>query len=146
MASIRDLEQQGLVEPFAASLQEIDGLLEVADRDLAAARHMLPFNTDWSLAIAYNAALQAVLALMYACDYRPRGTDKHKTALDFATAVLGEPFRRQIAHLNRLRRKRHQTLYQAAGLVSQTDAEDALAFAEQFVTSLKLVIREKLRE
>jgi hypothetical protein len=70
---IKELEQQGLIESFAATLQEIDDLLEVARRDLTAARHMLPFDSDWSLAIAYNAALQAVLALMYAYDYRPRG-------------------------------------------------------------------------
>jgi len=143
--SIQELERQGLIEPFAASIQDIDALLEVADRDLAAARHMLLFNADWGLAIAYNAALQAVLALMYAHDYRPRGANMHKTALDFAVIVLGEPLRKQISRLNRLRRKRHQTLYQTAGLVSPAEAEDILIFAEQFIAQIKPAIAETLK-
>lgn len=142
---IKEMEQQGLIESFAATLQDIDDLLEVARRDLTAARHMLPFDSDWSLAIAYNAALQAVLALMYAHDYRPRGANMHATALDFATVVLDEPLRREISRLNRLRRKRHRMLYHEAGLVSQSEAESSLAFAEQFVEDIKQVIAEKLR-
>jgi uncharacterized protein (UPF0332 family) len=143
---IKELEQQGLIESFAATLQEIDDLLEVARRDLTAARHMLPFDSDWSLAIAYNAALQAVLALMYAYDYRPRGANMHRTALDFAAVVLDERLRREIGRLNRLRRKRHRTLYHEAGLVSQSAAENSLSFAERFVEDIQQVIAEKLRE
>ena len=144
--SLESLEQQGLIEPFVASIQDIDNLLEVAERDLAAARHMLQFDADWSLAIAYNAALQAVLALMYVHDYRPRGANMHKTALDFAGLILGVPFRQKINRLNRLRRKRHRTLYHAAGSVSRTEAEGNLAFVAQFVTELEQIITEKLRE
>jgi uncharacterized protein (UPF0332 family) len=143
---IKELEQQGLIESFAATLQDIDDLLEVARRDLTAARHMLPFDSDWSLAIAYNAALQAVLALMYAHDYRPRGANMHATALDFAAVVLDERLRREISRLNRLRRKRHRTLYHEAGLVSQSEAENSLAFAERFVEDINQVIAEKLRK
>ena len=115
--NLRALEQQGFIEAFPASLQDIDALLEVADRDLSAARHMLSHDADWSLAIAYNAALQIVVALMYAYQYRPRGANMHKTALDFAAAVLDRPLRGQVSRLNRLRRKRHRTLYHTAGLV-----------------------------
>jgi len=144
--SIKELEQQGLIEPFAASLQDIDDLLAVTRRDLGAARHMLPFDADWGLAIAYNAALQAVLALMYSYDYRPRGSNMHKTALDFAAIVLDAPLRRHISRLNRLRRKRHRTLYRTAGFVSQAEAEDSLTFVEQFVSELERMIAEKLKE
>ncbi|MEJ2736634.1 MAG: HEPN domain-containing protein [Anaerolineae bacterium] len=143
---IKELEQQGLIESFAATLQEIDDLLEVARRDLTAARHMLPFDSDWSLAIAYNAALQAVLALMYAYDYRPRGANMHRTARDLSAVVLDERLRREISRLNRLRRKRHRTLYHEAGLVSQSAAENSLSFAERFVEDIQQVIAEKLRE
>jgi len=39
-----------------------------------------------------------------------------------------------------MRRKRHRLVYEVAGLVSQQEAEQALAFAKTFVEEIRLLI------
>jgi uncharacterized protein (UPF0332 family) len=39
-----------------------------------------------------------------------------------------------------MRRKRHRVIYEAAGLVSQKEAEQAIAFAKDFVEKITAII------
>ena len=70
------LEQAGPIEPYLVPQAEIRGLLEVARRDVKTAQELMNIELDWALIVAYNAALQAGLAFMYAKGYRPRGPDR----------------------------------------------------------------------
>lgn len=134
------LERAGLIEPYQVPPAEIKDLLEVARRDTKTARELVNIDLDWALIVAYNAALQAGLALMYAKGYRPRGPDRHKTVLRFLQATLDPSFKPKLNRLDRIRKKRHQAVYRLAGAVSELEAKGTIEFAEEFVTQLANLI------
>ncbi|MBC7251255.1 MAG: HEPN domain-containing protein [Anaerolineae bacterium] len=104
---------------------------------------MINIDLDWALIVAYNAALQAGLALMYAKGYRPKGPDRHKTVIRFLRATLDPSFRPKLNRLDRIRRKRHQAVYRLAGAISEREAKGTIEFAEEFVTQLADLITKE---
>jgi uncharacterized protein (UPF0332 family) len=134
--SYQPLERAGLIEPCQVTQAEIKALLEVARRDVKTAQKLVNIDPDWALIVAYNAALQAGLAFMYAKGYRPRGADRHKTVIRFLQATLDPSFRPKLNRLDRIRKKRHQAVYRLAGAVSEIEAKGTIQFAEEFVAQL----------
>jgi uncharacterized protein (UPF0332 family) len=137
------LQRQGRIKPYRARPQEIKRLLQVAARDLAAADRNLADDPDWAYTIAYNAILQASRALILATGFRPRGSEQHATVVQFIEEALGKAFSNQIALFDQMRRKRHRVIYEVAGLVSRGEAEQAIAFAKQFVEEIRLFITKQ---
>jgi uncharacterized protein (UPF0332 family) len=109
----------------------------VARRDLVAAERNLPEDADWSYNMSYNAILQAARALMFSRGYRPRGTDHHRTVVRFAKVVLGDAYAREMVLFDQMRRKRNRLLYETAGLASNQEARQALAFARRIVEDIE---------
>jgi len=134
------LELAGLIEPYLVPQAEIKDLLEVARRDVKTAQELMNIDLDWALIVAYNAALQAGLALMYAKGYRPRGTDRHKTVIRFLRVTLDPSFKPKLNRLDRIRKKRHQALYRMAGAISEREAKGTIEFAGEFVSQLTNLI------
>jgi len=89
-ARFEALEHEGKIERVPAGRVEVDRLHAVVARDLATAEDLRERNRDWAPAIAYNAMLQACLALMAAHGYRARGEAQHRTAIAFARLALPE--------------------------------------------------------
>ena len=134
------LERAGLIEPYRVPQAEIKDLLEVARRDVKTAQELTNIDLDWALIVAYNAALQAGLAFMYAKGYRPRGPDRHKTVIRFLRASLDPSFKPKLNRLDRIRKKRHRAVYRMAGAISEREAKGTIEFAEEFVTQLANLI------
>ena len=130
------LERAGLIEPYRVPQAEIKDLLEVARRDVKTAQELMNIDLDWALIVAYNAALQAGLAFMYAKGYRPRGPDRHKTVIRFLRATLDLSFKSKLNRLDRVRKKRHRAVYRMAGAISEREAKGTIEFAEEFVALL----------
>ena len=107
----QSLERARLIEPYKVPRAEIKDLLEVARRDVKTAREITNIDLDWALIVAYNAALQAGLAFMYAKGYRPRGPERHKTVIRFLRATLDPSFKPKLNRLDRIRKKRHRAVY-----------------------------------
>lgn len=142
-ARFEALEQEGRIEPVPTGRTEVDRLHAVVARDLATAEDLRERNRDWALAIAYNAMLQACLALMAAHGYRPRGEAQHRTAIAFARLALPE-HDRLLDRVDRLRHRRHQAVYGVAGQISAADVEAALALAREIVPVLRNVAARSL--
>lgn len=104
-----------------------------AERDLRTARKVLADDWDWGFAIAYDAALQAGRALMLARGYRPASEEGHKNTFAFLEAALGKEHEEIVTYFDRMRGKRHQTIYDVAGRITETEARNLLARAEEFV-------------
>lgn len=138
--SYQPLLRAGLIEPYQVPKEEIRDLLEVARRDVKTAQELMNIDLDWALIVAYNAALQAGLALMYAKGYRPRGPDRHKTVIRFLRTALDPSFKPKLNRLDRIRKKRHQAVYRLAGAISEREAKGTIEFAEEFVAQLAALI------
>lgn len=137
------LERAGLIEPYRVLQAEIKDTLEVARRDVKTAQGLMNIGLDWALVVAYNAALQAGLALMYAKGHRPKEPDRHKTVIRFLQTALDASFKPKLKRLDRVRKKRHQPVYRLAGAVSESEAKGTIEFAEEFVSQLVLDIPDE---
>ncbi len=138
-----ELTSQGKIKPYTARPEEIKKLLQVASRDLSAAERNLADDPDWAYTIAYNAVLQAARAIVLAKGFRPRGAEQHSTVVQFINETLGKAFTKQVGLFDQMRRKRHRVVYEVAGLVSRKEAEQAVAFAKQFVEEIRVYITKQ---
>lgn len=135
-APFDELEREGRIEPVPTGQAEVERLHAVVDRDLATAEDLQERNRDWALAIAYNAMLQACIALMAAHGYRARGEAQHWTAIEFARLALPQ-HEDLFDRLDSLRQRRHRTVYGAAGQISNVEVRDALSLAGRVIPILR---------
>jgi uncharacterized protein (UPF0332 family) len=133
------------IKQHRANQNEIKQLLQLATRDLSTAVRNLDEAPDWAYSIAYNSILQAGRALMFFDGYRPRGSEQHATVVEFVEERLGAVFAPQVRVFDQMRRKRHRVIYEAAGLVSKKEAEQAIAFAKEFVEKITEIITGQSR-
>lgn len=131
------------IQMHQASDTEIKQLLQLASRDLSTAKRNLEEAPDWAYSIAYNSILQAGRALMFLEGYRPRGSEQHATVVEFVEERLGIAYINQVRLFDQMRRKRHRVIYEAAGLISKKEAEQAIDFAEVFVDKIAAIISSK---
>jgi uncharacterized protein (UPF0332 family) len=124
------------IQPYSARHVEISKLIGVARRDISTAIKNLDDAPEWAYSIAYNALLQASRALMLSTGFRPRGGEQHATVVEFITEDLGSAYERQTALFDQMRRKRHRVIYETTGLISRSEAAQAVDFAREFVEVL----------
>jgi len=70
---------------------------------------------------------------MFSEGYRPRGSEQHATVVEFVEERMGPAYAAQVRLFDQMRRKRHRVIYEVAGLISQKEAEQVIAFASEFV-------------
>jgi uncharacterized protein (UPF0332 family) len=128
-----ELLAAGRIRRVEASRKEVDQALQRAQRDLATARKIMAEDWDWGFAVAYNAVLQASRAYMFAQGYRPASAEGHKNTFAFMREALGQPHEKLIGYFDRMRNKRHQAMYDVAGMISETEARSLLKEASDFV-------------
>lgn len=136
---IEDLERDGLIRNLPYDRKKVDDAMSHARRDLATARTILPSDRDWAYTIAYNAVLQAGRALMFSKGYRPEGANQHISVVKFAELFLDK---RDAIVFDRMRRKRHRSVYDQAGAVSETEAESAIRHAENLINRIEMILEE----
>jgi uncharacterized protein (UPF0332 family) len=141
--SIEELIQQGSIHPFEATRGEIEKAMGIARRDLTLAEKLLEENFDWCFSIAYNAVLQACRAYMFHSGYRPASAEAHKATFEFMEIVMGEPFKKSISYFDRVRKKRHRTLYDDVGLISEKEAKELLGRARQLLSYIESRLKEQ---
>jgi uncharacterized protein (UPF0332 family) len=135
--SIEELLKNGDIHPFKATQAEINRAIEVARRDLATAEDVRKESLDWAYSIAYNAVLQACRANMFKLGYRPSGTEAHRVTFEFMQFVVEEPYRKSISYFDRARRKRHRTVYDEVGLITEVEAKELLKRAKEFLSYIE---------
>jgi len=128
-----ELLKAGRIRRERISQAEILRSMELAERDLRTARKMMDEERDWGFAVGYNAVLQASRAYIFSQGFRPASAESHKNTLAFMEAALAKEHRQLVTYFDRIRKKRHQAVYDQAGLISENEAVDLLARAEEFV-------------
>ncbi len=87
--------------------------------------------------IAYNATLQAGRALMFARGYRPDGANQHISVVKFAGLFLDED---DLLIFDRMRRKRHSSVYDTVCIISVAEAGFAVSAAEVLVQKIATLL------
>ncbi len=135
---IDDLLQKRKIYPHRATQEEVDRVLQLADRDLRMARYTMAEDWDWAFSIAYNAVLQASRAFMYSKGFRPASSQGHKNTFAFMRAEFGSEFTSLVGYFDRMRTKRNQVIYDVAGLITESEARSILKNAVEYVDAVKV--------
>ncbi|MEW6377659.1 MAG: HEPN domain-containing protein [Thermodesulfobacteriota bacterium] len=141
---LNDLESQGLIERVEPDLSKVKKALERTHKDLRTARATLDVDEEWTYTITYHSMLRAGRALMLYLEYRPKGKDQHKTVGEFCSRILGEEYRVLINKFHRMRRKRHQFVYEIDSRISKTEAKDSIGSAEKLTEGIFRITKEKV--
>jgi len=117
--------------------------LLLAERDIKTAKNVFEDKDyDWSLAIAYNAMLQAGRALMFSEGYRPKGQYKHVAVIEFVKSRFKEFAEQMLFVFNKTRKKRHIAVYEQVDIVSKEEARNVLNWAEKLVNKTKEILEK----
>ncbi len=135
-----ELEKEGLIKSLPVDKRRVKDSFELAERDLRTATKILKDDHDWAFSIAYNSMLQAARALMFSRGYRPSGDAQHISVVKFVEASLSKDFSDVVIAFDRMRRKRHAAVYDRIGAVSETDAKNAIEWAEKFLNEVKKIL------
>ncbi len=99
----------------------------IVDRDIAQSQ-TAGLSSEWRFAIAYNAALQLATMALAVAGFQAERQNKHMRTIECLEFTLGlDP--KQVAFLDRCRRKRHTNVYDQVGAVSDQEAKEMIAFA-----------------
>ncbi len=131
--SIDDLVKNGTIHAFHATPEEISRAMDIARRDIALAENITKESLDWSYSIAYNAVLQASRAYMFYMGYRPATNKAHKNTFEFMQIAIDEPLRETISYFDRVRKKRHQIVYNETGLATEAEVKFLIEKAKEFI-------------
>jgi uncharacterized protein (UPF0332 family) len=134
---IDDIERDGLIKRLPYDRKKVEDAIALAHRDLRTARTILNTDRDWAYTIAYNAILQAGRALMFSKGYRPDGANQHISVVKFAELFLDK---QDAIIFDRMRRKRHSSVYDMAGSISETEAESAVSHAEVLIRKIEYLL------
>lgn len=139
---IEELLEKNYVEAFEAEEAEVDKKIRLAERDLKKSKKDLEGGDfDWALAIAYNSMLQAGTALLFREGYRPKGERKHIAVLEFLHMRFGKELTdKLITIFDKIRKKRHITVYETPEIISVEEAEFAVNTAEKFLSEVKKIL------
>jgi len=137
--NIDDLEKEGYIKKLQVDKRKVKDTLHLAKRDIQIAKSMLKQDMDWTFSIAYNAMLQTLRALMFSKGYRSSGSNQHISVVRFAELFLDEE---TVIIFDRMRRKRHITIYDTAGTISEREAEHAVETAEILIKKVEKMIQE----
>ena len=138
--TLEDLERQGYVKKLPIDRKKVRGSLSLAERDIITATTLINQDSDWAFSIAYNAMLQTLRAFMFSQGYRPDGGNQHVSTVRFAELFLDRDL---IIVFDRMRRKRHVSVYDTAGSISKTEAKTAIQTAEEILHIIKQRLYEK---
>ena len=135
--TLDELEKEGHIRKLPADKKKVEDALNLAIRDVKVATSVFGENYDWAFSNAYNAILQAIRALMFSKGYRPSGRNQHISTVRFAELFLRKE---DAIVLDRMRRKRHSTIYDTAGAISKMEAENAIERADKLVHEIERML------
>lgn len=139
----KELENTGLIRETKINFKQIYNFLSRSRQDLKTAKSNLTIDEAWSYAIAYHAMLRAGRSLMMSFGYRPLGKDQHATVVRFTSVVFGNKTKNLIHKFDRMRRKRHNFIYEPNRPIPRQEAEQAVADAEALVKQIWIIIKNK---
>lgn len=128
----------GTVKRITPRQAQIEDMLKSAEKDVEASSKLLELKYyGISRDTAYEAMLKAGMSLMLANGLRPEAGNHHVTVVRFTESVLGDEHEEIINVFDRLRRSRHQRLYQGKEAATLSQAKSAISTAGILISVVK---------
>jgi uncharacterized protein (UPF0332 family) len=135
-----------LIKRQAPDFKQIEYQLKRAQKDLKTAESNLTIDLTWAFAIAYHAMMRASKALMYSRRYLPTAKRSHKTIVEFAKLSLSSEYENLISRFNRMRRQRHDFIYDSKNHITSHEAKLSIETAKKLIEEIITLIKEESPE
>ncbi|MBE0712270.1 MAG: HEPN domain-containing protein [Candidatus Aminicenantes bacterium] len=122
-----------LIKKQAPDHDQINKQLNRAIKDLRTAEAISPIDRTWSFTIAYHAMIRAGRAFMFSKGYLPTTLNTHKTIVEFTREALGPPYGDLLLRFDRMRRKRHDFIYDSENHTTEREALAAIRTAQDLI-------------
>ena len=130
----------GRLRPRKATREEIQELLDIAQRDLSDAA-VIGLSIDRRFFIAYDAALTLATVPLFCAGYETHGLGHHWITFKALPDVMGEEFVELADYFDVCRTKRNVGTYDRGGQISESEVEELLeegrGFREKVIDWLK---------
>ena len=137
--SLKRLELEGRIKKISLRPDYVPDQLAMAAHYVAAAKRNIAADPDLAYGRSYAAMLAAGRALMGIMGYIPDGHEKHYSVELFLQQFFESKITRQFSIM---RQKRRALEYDQIGIISPTDATNAIMTAETFIQ----IIKEKIAQ
>lgn len=114
-STVEDLLNRGELSRVPPNPDDAQHLLDRTTRRLESARALAEKDPDAAYTLGYDAARQALTALLWTQGLRPSTHGGHKVVHDALRAQLDPPLGRDLAQFDRMRRERHALEYPTPG-------------------------------
>lgn len=132
-----------LIKNQTPDFKQISYQLQRSLKDLKTAEANLKIDLTWALAIAYHAMIRAGRALMYSKGYLPTTKRTHKTIVEFTKLILGHEYGALVSKFNRLRRKRHDFIYDSKNHITHSEAKSSLDTAKKLIDKIIDLVKQE---
>ena len=130
-----------LIKKQNPDFKQIEYQLKRAQKDLKTAESNLSIDLTWAFAIAYHAMMRASKALMYSKGYLPTAKRAHKTIVEFVKLSLSSEYENLIGRFNRMRRQRHDFIYDSKNHITSHEAKLSIETAKKLIEEIVILIK-----
>jgi len=135
--------KDNLIKKQKPDFGQIQLQLQRSLKDLKTAEANLNIDLTWAMAISYHAIIRAGRALMYSKGFLPTTRKSHKTIVEFTKLVLGHEYDTLVSKFNRLRRKRHDFIYDSKNRITHSEAISSLETAKKLIEEIIILVRKE---
>lgn len=134
--------KDNLVKKQRPDFKQIEYQLKRARKDLTTAESCMSIDLTWAFAIAYHAMMRASKALMYSQGYLPTAKRSHKTIIEITRLNLGTEYDGLIGRFNRMRRQRHDFIYDSKNHISINEATQSIETAKKLIEQITSFVKK----
>ena len=132
-----------LIKRQKPDFNQISCQLQRSLKDLKTSKANLKIDLTWALTIAYHAMIRAGKALIYSRGYLPTAKRSHKTIVELTKIILGHDYDTLVSKFNRLRKKRHNFIYDSKNHITLTEAKSSLETAQKLIERITDLVKEE---
>lgn len=125
LVDLGDLVADGRLRSQPVDPVALRAVLAAADEDLVAAAAVIATSPSWAETMLYEAGLRAARVIVQAAGFRIAADRGHVTAIDAADALTDGVHHRPFVRLHRMRRLRHEFMYETRHPPSAADLAQA---------------------
>ena len=136
-----DLQKR--IKPCPIDFGKIQYLIKRAKQDLKTAKLIRNSDPEATYQLLYEGMLHAALAYMVSDGVQPDIRGKHKTVIEYVAFRLGAHHEPNMEFYDRMRRKRHQLMYEPGpNECTEKELDDAQKAVRDFIALISAQIKE----
>jgi uncharacterized protein (UPF0332 family) len=141
--SFERFQRDKLLKRQRPDFKQISHQLQRSLKDLKTAEANLEIDLTWSYTIAYHSMIRAGRALIFSKGYLPTAKNSHKTIVELTKLMLGEEYNSLTSRFSRMRRRRHDFIYDSKNHVTSHEAKSSLEAAKKLIHKIVDMVKKE---